>query len=74
MWQRWRAPDAFGAMITRALAAQRRPYLALAFRTDTNAEFVAAVDDCLRALLAHPAASRFMFCTPLEALDILAAG
>ena len=73
MWQRWRAPDAFGAMITRALAAQRRPYLALAFRTDTNAEFVAAVDDCLRALLAHPAASRFMFCTPLEALDILAA-
>jgi hypothetical protein len=74
MWQRWRAPNAFGEMITRALGAQRRPYLALAFRTDTNAEFAAAVDHCLRALLAHPVADRFAFCTPAEALDILKAG
>jgi hypothetical protein len=70
MWRRWAPPDGFDRMLDRVLAAQRRPYLAFAIRTDVGApsENVTA---CLELLLAHPEARRFAFCTPAEALDLL---
>jgi hypothetical protein len=73
MFQEWRPPDTFGAMLDRALAAQRNPYLAFAIRTDIGAEarFFRAVNAALEALLAHPAAPRFRFCTPAAALEML---
>lgn len=73
MWRSWSAPDTFACMLDRALAAQARPYLAFALRTDfgVQRQSAAAVDACLRALLAHPAAPAFRFCTPGEALAIL---
>jgi hypothetical protein len=70
MWRRWAPPDGFDRMLDRALAAQRRPYLAFAIRTDVG-ETLENVGACLEALLAHPAISRFAFCTPAEALAVL---
>jgi hypothetical protein len=73
MWRRWNPPDTFDRMIDRALAAQRHPYLAFAIRTDLGARppVREAVHTCLEALLAHPAAARFAFSTPAEALALL---
>jgi hypothetical protein len=73
MFHRWAAPDTFGRLLDRALAAQRRPYLAFAVRTDIGAErwIFEAVDENLRELLTHPAAPRFRFCTPAEAMAML---
>jgi hypothetical protein len=71
MSHRWRTPDTFDRMLDRALAAQRRPYLAFAIRTVVDPDIFSAVDMCLRALLDHPAASRFVFCGPASALALL---
>lgn len=70
MYKRWTAPDTFGRLLDRALAAQRKPYLAFAIRTDIGAQrwIHDAVDENLRALLEHPAAPGFRFCTPAEAM------
>ena len=75
LWARWRPPDTFDRLLTRALAAQARPYLAFAVRTELGPRSAIAttVDAALRALLAHPARDRFVFCTPAEALALLAA-
>ncbi len=73
MWRSWTGPNTFDRMLDRALAAQSRPYLAFAIRTDfalTPSAFE-AVDACVRALLAHPAAENFRFSTPDEALALL---
>jgi len=59
-------------MIDRALAAQRRPYLAFAIRT--RSDISQAVGPRIDALLAHPASSRFRFSTPAEALAELERG
>jgi hypothetical protein len=66
MWESWPAPNTFDQLLDRALAAQRRPYLAFAIRSrpDIREAIGASVD----ALLAHPAHSRFRFSTPAEAL------
>jgi len=64
MWEPWPAPNTFDRMLDRALAAQRRPYLAFAIRTHMSQAIGPRVD----ALLAHPARSRFRFSTPAEAL------
>ncbi len=66
MWEPWPAPNTFDRMLDRALAAQRRPYLAFAIRTCPNIQEV--VGPRVDALLAHPARSRFRFSTPAEAL------
>jgi hypothetical protein len=73
MSHRWSPPDTFDRMLRRALAAQRRPYLAFAIRTNLGVEpdIFEAVDTCLQALLTHPAASRFVFCDPRSALALL---
>ena len=73
MWLHWRAPDTFASMLDRALAAQRRPYLAFAIRTDFGArpDVLKAVEAALTALLTHPAAPRLRFCTPAAALEML---
>jgi hypothetical protein len=73
LWQRWRPAGTFTRLIDMALAAQRRPYLAFAIRTDTGVrpEIFTAVDEALGELLAHPQRARFRFCTPEEALSLL---
>jgi hypothetical protein len=73
MWNRWSPPDTFDRMLDRALAAQRRPYLAFAIRTNlgVDREVFEAIDTCLQALLAHPVASCFVFCGPTSALALL---
>jgi len=72
MWLPWPAPNTFDRMLDRALAAQRRPYLAFAIRT--RQDISQAVGPRVDALLAHPAASRFRFSTPAEALAELERG
>jgi hypothetical protein len=73
MWLQWRAPDTFASMLDRALAARRRPYLAFAIRTDfgVRPDVLKAVEAALDALLTHPAAPHFRFCTPAAALEML---
>ena len=73
MWREWPTPDTFDRMLDRALAAQRRPYLAFAVRSDfpIRPDLVPTIDGCVDALLAHPARSRFRFSTPAEALAAL---
>jgi hypothetical protein len=66
MWLPWPAPNTFDRMLDRALAAQRRPYLAFAIRT--RPDISQAVGPRVDALLAHAARSRFRFSTPAEAL------
>ena len=73
MWRKWEGRDSFPLMLDRAIAAQERPYLAFAIRSDINGKDFPAYDSCLKALLDHPFASRFAFCTPSEALGYLAA-
>jgi hypothetical protein len=69
MWKRWPAPNTFERMLDRALAAQARPYLAFAIRTDfADPDLRETMDICLRALLAHPAAPTFAVATPAEAM------
>jgi hypothetical protein len=76
MWRRWKAPNTFSRMLDGALAAQARPYLAFAIQVDTGIrpEIFEAVDHALTSLLAHPARSRFVFSTPVEALQTLGIG
>lgn len=68
MWKKWSGRDAFTAMLDRAISVQKRPYLAFAVRSDMNSKDFEAYDSCLHALLSHPAASRFVFCTPQDAM------
>ena len=71
----WEAPDTFDRLLGRALAAQERPYLAFAVRSDfaLSKRGLAIVDASLDALLAHRSATDFVFCTPPQALAILEA-
>jgi hypothetical protein len=73
MWRSWNAPDTFDRMLDRALAVQRRPYLAFGIRSDIGAgpKTGERAKLALEALLSHPARARFRFCTPAEALAIL---
>jgi hypothetical protein len=73
MWRSWNFPDTFDRMLDRALAVQRRPYLAFGIRSDIGAgpKTGERAKLALEALLAHPARARFRFCTPAEALAIL---
>jgi len=66
MWESWPAPNMFDQMLHRALAAQRRPYLAFAIRT--RPDLREAIGPRIDALLTHPASSNFRFSTPAEAL------
>jgi len=69
MWRRWPAPNTFDRMLDRALAAQARPYLAFAIRTDlADPDLREPIDACLQALLAHPAAPTFAVATPAGAM------
>ena len=72
MWRTWSGRDPFGAMLDRAIALQDRPYLAFAVRSDMNLRHQ-MYDSCLNALLEHPAASRFVFCNPRDAMRYLEA-
>ncbi len=74
MWRTWSGKDHYGAMLDRAIALQERPYLAFAVRSDMNVErYHQAYESCLNALLEHPAASRFVFCSPRDAMRYLEA-
>jgi hypothetical protein len=71
MWRPdWTGKDHYGAMLDRAIALQERPYLAVAMRSDMNGRFV-AYDRCFNALLEHPAARNFVFCSPRDAMKYL---
>lgn len=71
MWRKWEGVDNYTAMLDRAISLQKRPYLAFAIRSDINGKDFPAYDSCLKALLNHSAASRFVFCTPPEAMSHL---
>lgn len=71
MWREWDWGDSYTAMLDRAIALQTRPYLAFAIRSDINGTCFSQYDSCLKALLNHPQASRFVFCTPAEAMRYL---
>jgi peptidoglycan/xylan/chitin deacetylase (PgdA/CDA1 family) len=66
MWESWPTPNTFERLLDRALAAQRRPYLAFAIRT--RPDIREAIGARVETLLAHPVRSRFRFSTPAEAL------
>ena len=69
MYCQWPPPDTFDRLVDRALRRMRRPYLAFAIRTDRN--LTRKVAGNIETLLTHPAAPRFRFCTPAEALAML---
>lgn len=71
MWQNWTGRDHYGAMLDRALALQERPYLAFAVRSDLNGDGFAGYERCLNALVEHPAAPSFVFCSPADAVRYL---
>lgn len=72
MWKTWQAPDTFDKMLDRAIAAQRKPYLAFIIRSSIGiGRSFQPVDDCLNLLLEHPERKRFVISTPAEAMDIL---
>ena len=72
MWRKWNGPDSYSAMLDRAISLQTRPYLAFAIRSDINGKDFPAYDSCLNALLNNETASRFVFCTPPEAMRYMA--
>ncbi len=73
MWRNWQAPNNFEALIDRSLAAQQRPYLACAVRSDVGIrrKLYPRFDASVQAIVRHPAHSRFLFCTPEDALRML---
>jgi hypothetical protein len=60
-------------MVDRAIALQERPYLAFAVRSGINGVDFEAYDGCLNALLQHPVARSFVFCSPRDAMRYLEA-
>ena len=60
-------------MLDRAIAEQRRPYLAFAIHSNApvEAESLPRIERCIQALMDHHERSRFAFCTPAEAMAIL---
>ena len=74
MWRKdWTGRDHYGAMLDRAIALQERPYLAFAVRSEMNGKDFAAYERCLSALVDHPAAPSFEFCSPRDAMRYLEA-
>ena len=72
MWRRWGGVNCFSNMIDRAIQLQEKPYLAFAIHSNfTVTKDYESVDSCLQTLITHPARSRFVFCTPAEAIEIL---
>lgn len=73
MWRDWRPPNDFSRMLDRAITQQRRPYLAFAIHSNAPVEpgSLPRIERCLQALTSHPERSRFVFCTPAEAMAIL---
>ncbi len=69
----WTGANTFGEMVRRTLAAQRRPYLAFAIRTDwaLRPDHRRNIERCLDALLHEHGERRLVFSTPAEACAIL---
>jgi hypothetical protein len=69
----WTGPDPISAMLRRTLDAQRRPYLALAIRTDwaLRPDHRRNVERGLDALLAQHERNPLVFCTPDQACSML---
>jgi hypothetical protein len=67
------APAALRAAIDITLSRLGRPYLTFAVRTHefTKPERIAIIRRNLEGTLEHPAAARFVFTTPAQALRIL---
>jgi hypothetical protein len=73
MWRHWSPPNGFSQMLDRAITQQRHPYLAFAIHSNAPVEpgSLPRIERCLKALMDHPERSRFVFCTPAEAMAIL---
>jgi len=73
LWRDWNPPNDFSVMLERAIAEQRRPYLAFAIHSNApvEAKSLPRIKRGLQALMDHPERSRFVFCTPAEAMAIL---
>jgi hypothetical protein len=69
----WTGTNAFGEILRRTLAAQRRPYLAFAIRTDwaLRPDRRRNTERCLDALLREQQRRRLVFSTPAEACAII---
>lgn len=69
MWREWSGENDYGSMLSRALALQRKPYLAFVIHSNFPVtESYERVHSSMEALMAHPDCSRFLFCTPGELL------
>lgn len=72
MWRAWSGENSFSQMLNRAIRLQEEPYLAFAIHSNfTVTRDYELVDSCFTALLNHPDRSRFVFCTPDEAIKLL---
>ncbi len=65
----WEGDNAFSAMLDRAIATQKQPYLSFAIRANIHKKRFPRIDSSLKALLDHSESSRFIFCTPHEAME-----
>jgi hypothetical protein len=71
MWRKWNGHNSYTSMLDRAIALQEKPYLAFAIRSSMHGKNFPVYDSNLKTLLNHSASSRFIFCTPQEAMDRL---
>ncbi len=69
----WHGRDGFHEVLRRSLAAQRRPFLAFAIRTDwhLHKDRRRNIERCLHDLLAIQEERPLVFCTPEQALTTL---
>jgi hypothetical protein len=69
-WREWSEPNSYSTMITRAILAQKKPYIAITVRSEAPIfpERRNALLACLNALLKHTKVNQFSFCTPEECL------
>ncbi len=70
MVRSWEGENTFSAMLSRAIALQKRPYLAFTFRSNIHDRRFTRIDVSLKALLSHPASRGFQFCTASEAMQV----
>jgi hypothetical protein len=69
----WTAPNTFGEVLRRTLAAQDDPYLAFAIRTDwaLRLDHRRNIERCLDALLREHGRRELVFTTPAEACELV---
>jgi hypothetical protein len=73
MWLNRKSPNSFKALVDRAIEGQKNPYLVFTVRSDVTirSKYADGFRNSIETLLTHPANSRFAFCTPAKAVEMM---